>query len=195
MDSEALTEYLNERLGEIQSRRNFKQSLGAKQVKDFPEAQADYARFTELLRLARKFRIPIALVESAKAETEKHVYFCRAMGTQLWKIGFSINPHKRGKGLQTGNHANLTVLGHVPGDRDLEQLILRHTEKYRSKHGGTEWRVLPKWAVKDLIRKIKTLGPDYLKGPCADYSRPDENDDEDPKEEALEGTKNVQSTD
>lgn len=195
MDSDALAEYLNDRLNKIQNKRNFRTDLGAEQVKDFPEAQADYARFSELLRLVRKFRIPIALAKVEDPKVEDEVYFSIALGSGLCKIGHSKNPHKRCKAMQTGNPNDLTVIAKVPGGRELEQLVLRHTIKYRRTVGGTEWRVLSKRSIHDLVQKIKTQGTNFLYGPCANYGTSDEHDYEDQKEEAFNGKKNIKRTD
>lgn len=63
------------------------------------------------------------------------VYFIHAPGVGV-KIGTSNNPEKRRQQLQTGMPVDLTLIGSVVGDYDLERTLHR---RFRSVRVRGEW--------------------------------------------------------
>ena len=47
------------------------------------------------------------------------------------KVGFSVSPQARLRGLQTGNHEPLTIIKAVPGDRKREQEVKNHLSQHK----------------------------------------------------------------
>lgn len=59
----------------------------------------------------------------ATAERAGWIYFIQAGYSGSIKIGWSTNPRKRFKALQTGQSATLRLLGLLPGDKEAEALF------------------------------------------------------------------------
>jgi Meiotically up-regulated gene 113 len=78
------------------------------------------------------------------------VYFIQAGVNGEIKIGFAIEPWKRIKQLQTGNHVRLTMLKVIPGDRKRETQI-HHLLSVHRKHG--DW-FHPTVEVLEFIKKL-----------------------------------------
>jgi hypothetical protein len=163
---EALREYVEHRLRVIQETRNFNPSLGAEQVRDFPELRKDYARFDELKRIVTKFGLEVTITYNASrvpiAPRESCVYFAQKQSTTEWKIGFSTNAHKRVCSLNTGSSGTLVNRYTVPGGRELEQSIHGYLSHYHIKGRSKEWFDLDHKEVKALIGKIKLEGYGFL---------------------------------
>jgi hypothetical protein len=64
------------------------------------------------------------------------VYFLLNSENSTVKIGWSEDPEFRAKSLQTGNHAELTLLGKIPGGRNREKSLHRRLREY---HVNLEW--------------------------------------------------------
>lgn len=71
-----------------------------------------------------------------KPATEGWVYFLRAEGVPVIKIGFSTEPETRVSDLMTGSPVPLTIIKQVRASYKMEQTLLALFEEYRS-HG--EW--------------------------------------------------------
>jgi hypothetical protein len=85
------------------------------------------------------------------------VYFIQDQATKAIKIGVSGDPERRLRSLQTSSPNLLTILGTIPGDRDLEVDIHRRLAAHRLQG---EW-FRPDPPVVDVIKRLlhrKPLG-------------------------------------
>lgn len=64
------------------------------------------------------------------------IYFILNEENQHIKIGYSVNPLKRIKALQTGNSYNLEILTVIEGDISMEKLLHKKFKNYKIKN---EW--------------------------------------------------------
>ncbi len=85
--------------------------------------------------------------------TETRVYFIRAIGTDLIKIGVADDPRQRLRDLQVGSAHQLEIVTEIPGDERYESVLHRRFDNLRA-HG--EWfKCEGDLAV--LIRVLPTL--------------------------------------
>ena len=68
--------------------------------------------------------------------TDGWVYIIQSHQTGAIKIGFSADPIKRGKQLQTGSASRLALVAVIPGNRRLEAFLHREFSQHRI---GGEW--------------------------------------------------------
>jgi len=59
--------------------------------------------------------------DNRRKDAEGYIYFLLAEDTGLVKIGFTVDPGRRIRALQTSSPVKLTLLGKVPGDRWREE--------------------------------------------------------------------------
>lgn len=80
------------------------------------------------------------------------IYFVRAVGTELVKIGFtsSIDPRARISSLQTGCPHELVLEAHVAGAQDIERAL--HAALASRRQRG-EWFVLSADEVRTVVRR------------------------------------------
>jgi len=87
------------------------------------------------------------------------VYLIHRDGTNIYKVGFSKNPEKRLKTLQTGNAEKLILIKQWYGDRDLEKIIhdkLRPDIIGRQQKLKGEWfKISSEW-VNVILFEIRT---------------------------------------
>ena len=164
--------FIIKRLKLIQKKHNFNPNIGIKQINNQPDLIIDFSIFKEYLNIIKKLDLnidinslhkPFGLNKKTLTKTkENQVYFARLeSNSSIWKIGYSQAPYKRGKVLQTSNHESITIKYTIPGSRELEQLILKYTIKYKT-NGGTEWRSLDNKQIKLIISTIKNCGQNFL---------------------------------
>jgi hypothetical protein len=90
-----------------------------------------------------------------------NVYLIRETLSRLVKIGYSDNVTKRHKGLQTSNPNQLELLGHMPGDRDLEDALHERFKKRRVRGEWFDFGTLD--PVKEVSRAIQQIQKRYPK--------------------------------
>lgn len=136
----------------LQERWNFNPNMGGSQAKG-ARAKEAWGRFHELLTLGREIGVeevpydPAGLnpleIQTRLEQRTCYVYFLRRVGTDIIKIGHSVRPIDRGKGVQTGNDGVLEMLAMVEGGPALERRLLRRLAscKTRDRHkdGKGEW--------------------------------------------------------
>lgn len=84
--------------------------------------------------------------------TNTVVYFIVTADFSSIKIGYSANPHRRIRQLQTGNAKKLSFLGMVPGCLQSEAVLHSALEEYRVE-GTNEWYT-PDLPVLELIASL-----------------------------------------
>jgi hypothetical protein len=179
-----VTEYLVRRLTDIQKRHNFDPEAGAAQVKELsPATIRDFGAFQELRHMAEMLGVEVKIPydpfglkpEENHVPLESrptYVYFTRLVTEpDVWKIGFSANPHEREGSIQTHNagHVDLAFSIPCPGRseaRELERRLHRHFRKAKTRNRNDslkgEWFRLPLSEVKDTIQRIKQEGAEWL---------------------------------
>lgn len=133
-------------------------------TKDDPRWQEYWKRKNEEVRAAkmRKELDDIRKDEDALADTSKsrkrykgYVYFIQGQCGGAIKIGYSVNPEKRLKELQTGYPDTLVMLLMIPGSEATERALHRQFEASRLKG---EW-FRPDACIIEKIKEFKqTLG-------------------------------------
>ena len=176
--ADPLHTYVARRLKAIQRRRNFHPEWGVKQLEGAsdPRVHRDFGEFSALLDIARRICLDVPydpagldpLSHSRSPGAKPSVYFGRLNGSDTCKIGYSKSPERRRRSLQTGNQDRISMRYTIPeAGREVEQALLEYTRRYESRgRGGTEWRDgLTLQDIRTIIRRIKTEGPGFLKGP------------------------------
>lgn len=87
------------------------------------------------------------------------VYLIRRKGTNIYKVGFSKQPEKRLKTLQTGNAETLILIKQWQGDRELEKKIhdkLRPHISERQRKLKGEWFYIEEQWLDVILFEIRT---------------------------------------
>lgn len=119
-----------------------------------------YRRFLSALRRHYRFLGPPYTVhglhlkdeddwEYCQIEDVRHVYLIT--DSRSFKIGMSIDPHRRLKNLQTGSSLPLHLLASYPGGQALEDELHR---LYRGSHERGEWYQLTTAQYTDVITRL-----------------------------------------
>lgn len=96
------------------------------------------------------------IITQSRKPTKKHrgyVYFIQGLCGGAIKVGYSVNPEKRLKELQTGYPDTLTILLMIPGDEKIERHLHREFEASRLQG---EW-FRPDDLVIKRIKELKAL--------------------------------------
>lgn len=82
------------------------------------------------------------------------VYFIRAVGTSRIKLGFSAEPEKRLRELQTASPNRLVLLAKWPGTVAIERQLHKEFAEYRVRG---EWFKLPRPLIEQLLGSAKPV--------------------------------------
>jgi hypothetical protein len=99
---------------------------------------------------SEKYRERNKSEKPVKSQKEGYLYLVWMRGTSFFKIGFSMQPESRVKGLQTASPLELILVGITLGDVFQERRFHRVLEPYRGDCEG-EWFDLPEHVVWGLM--------------------------------------------
>jgi hypothetical protein len=168
-DTKELTEYINRRLKAIQRKYNFDPLVGVKQIATKPEISVPYGRFRELVKMAKKWDLQARILYDPTAtghaklrefkRPTKLYFFRRCDNEDVYKIGWSTNPHLRLGSVQTGNDGPLKIAAVFPGGRALETKLKFRLRKYKTrdlnKFYKGEWYNIPKNILIPFLKALK----------------------------------------
>lgn len=84
----------------------------------------------------------------------KYIYLIQQINTNNFKVGYSNNPSKRVKQLQTGSNIQLRLIIAIP--TNLYIMTEKHLHEYLGfkYHQFNEWFVIPKNDIESVIKYI-----------------------------------------
>lgn len=147
--------FIEKQLFLLQQKYNFNPDLGKKQIRNHAELQCAYGRFEVLKEIANHMGIGIPYDPSGSGHAHVvggvamcYVYFIHEVGSTIWKIGSSTNPHARLMQIRVGNPHDLHIKYLAPGGLKEEKTVQSVLKKY---HIRGEWYDIDN---EDIVKKF-----------------------------------------
>jgi hypothetical protein len=169
-----LADYISRRLKDIQKKHNFNPHIGVKQIAKREDLKEPYYRFRELVDLIQKLNLSVPIPcdpigfcpgKSVAAQKPQKLYLFRkydgSYPTDIYKLGYSTNTHKRLEQVQGGNDGTLHVVLDIPGGRKLERYLKIRLREYKTRDVKSiqkgEFFRLPPAVMRPLLKELKAL--------------------------------------
>ena len=141
--------YIKSKVGILLQTKRVRKMID-KEIINNPDISEETVKYLPNLEILKEVNKKLELKKIG--DKKDNIYFIKAHTVNKLKVGTSINPEKRLKGLQTANPYKLELIAYYPGGKIVENKIFKDLEKY---HVRGEWYQYCA-ETKEYIKKYKT---------------------------------------